>query len=175
MSIKELMMINEETILSLLKIYKDDEKILNTIQRCLISFEEYHSQIYKLEICMKIFSNGNVDKDNYKIKIEELDKSRTTYHNALLGNVNVLNRLAEKNTLPPFYDGKVSQDRPYRREVANGVLQYVEKIVKTDVNKFNNILFKRKKPSKYLIEWSYWLIKQSDLMYLYFKNKLRRN
>ena len=73
MSIKELMMINEETILSLLKIYKDDEKILNTIQRCLISFEEYHSQIYKLEICMKIFSNGNVDKDNYKIKIEELD------------------------------------------------------------------------------------------------------
>ena len=122
MSIKELMMINEETILSLLKIYKDDEKILNTIQRCLISFEEYHSQIYKLEICMKIFSNGNVDK--------ELDKSRTTYHNALLGNVNVLNRLAEKNTLPPFYDGKVSQDRPYRREVANGVLQYVEKIVK---------------------------------------------
>lgn len=43
-----------------------------------------------------------------------------------------------------FYDGKVSQDRPYRREVANGVLQYVEKIVKTDVNKFNNILFKRK-------------------------------
>lgn len=102
---------------------------MNTIERCLISFEEYHSQIYKLEICMKIFSNGNVDKDNYKIKIEELDKSRTTYHNALLGNVNVLNRLAEKNTLPPFYDGKVSQDRPYRREVANGVLQYVEKIV----------------------------------------------
>jgi len=45
-----------------------------------------------------------------------------------LGNVNVLNRLAEKNTLPPFYDGKVSQDRPYHREVANGVLQYVEKI-----------------------------------------------
>ena len=77
-------MINEETISSLLKIYKDDEKILNTIERCLISFEEYHSQIYKLEICMKIFSNGNVDKDNYKIKIEELDKSRTTYHNALL-------------------------------------------------------------------------------------------
>ena len=48
-------MINEETISSLLKIYKDDEKILNTIERCLISFEEYHSQIYKLEICMKIF------------------------------------------------------------------------------------------------------------------------
>ena len=106
MSIKELMMINEETILSLLKIYKDDEKILNTIQRCLISFEEYHSQIYKLEICMKIFSNGNVDKDNYKIKIEELDKSRTTYHNALLGNVNVLNRLAEKTLYRLFMTEK---------------------------------------------------------------------
>ncbi len=72
MSIKELMMINEETILSLLKIYKDDEKILNTIRRCLISFEEYHSQIYKLEICMKIFSNGNVIRDNYKLKLKSL-------------------------------------------------------------------------------------------------------
>ena len=62
-------MINEETISSLLKIYKDDEKILNTIERCLISFEEYHSQIYKLEICMKIFSNGNVDKELHTIML----------------------------------------------------------------------------------------------------------
>lgn len=65
-------MINEETISSLLKIYKDDEKILNTIERCLISFEEYHSQIYKLEICMKIFSNGNVDKIIIKLKLKSL-------------------------------------------------------------------------------------------------------
>ena len=52
-------MINEETISSLLKIYKDDEKILNTIERCLISFEEYHSQIYKLEICCLLYTSSS--------------------------------------------------------------------------------------------------------------------
>ena len=79
---------------------------------------------------MKIFSNGNVDKDNYKIKLKSLINQELHTITLYWVMLNVLNRLAEKNTLPPFYDGKVSQDRPYRREVANGVLQYVEKIVK---------------------------------------------
>ncbi len=60
-----------------------------------------------------------------------MDKSRTTNHNSVLGNVNLLNRLANMNNLPPVYDGIVSHDRPYRREVANAVLEYVEKIVKS--------------------------------------------
>ena len=32
--------------------------------------------------------------------------------------------------LPLFYEGVVSEERPYRREVANAVLEYVETVVR---------------------------------------------
>lgn len=51
-------------------------------------------------------------------------------HDSILGNVNLLNRLAERNNLPLVYDGIVSHERPYRREVANAVLEYVENLIK---------------------------------------------
>lgn len=44
---------------------------------------------------MKIYGN-NSSKEEHKDTIANLDKSRTLQHNALLGNVNLLNRLAEK-------------------------------------------------------------------------------
>ena len=55
---------------------------------------------------------------------------RTVIHNSVIANVNLLNRLAEKNGLHPVYDGIVSEERPYRREIANAVLDYVESIIK---------------------------------------------
>jgi len=62
--------------------------------------------------------------------VESLDKKRTMLHNRVLIAVNVLNRMASKENLKPVYDGIVSEERPYRREVANAVLEYVEKIIK---------------------------------------------
>ena len=38
--------------------------------------------------------------------------------------------VAEKNELVPVYDGVVSEERPYRREVANAVFEYVEYLIK---------------------------------------------
>ena len=122
-------MINTETIEKLITIYKDDEKFLSIIERSIMSFEEYHQAIYKMELWMKVHSQS-VSGDDYKERVSSLDKGRTNEHNAVLGNVNLLNRLAEKNNLPPVYDGIVSHDRPYRREVANAVLQYVEDMIK---------------------------------------------
>ena len=74
---------------------------------------------------MKIYGN-NSSKEEHKDTIANLDKSRTLQHNALLGNVNLLNRLAENNKLPLVYDGIISHERPYRREVANSVLEYID-------------------------------------------------
>lgn len=122
-------MLCEETIAKLISIYKDDDKILKTIEQSITSFEEYHSAIFKMELWMKVFSN-TVSGSEYQENVSLMDKSRTTNHNSVLGNVNLLNRLADMNNLPPVYDGIVSHDRPYRREVANAVLEYVEKIVK---------------------------------------------
>lgn len=118
-------MLCNDTIIKLIEIYRDNTKVIKSIERCIMSFEEYHSSIYKMETWMKIYVN-NSSKEEHKDTIANLDKSRTLQHNALLGNVNLLNRLAEKNKLPLVYDGIISHERPYRREVANSVLEYID-------------------------------------------------
>ena len=124
------MMICKETIEKLTELYRDDDRILKIIERSIASFEEYHSVIFKMELWMKIYARS-VSSEEYKDNVSKLDKARTMSHNSVLGNVNLLNRLAEKNHLPPVYDGIVSHERPYRREVANAVLEYVEEIIKS--------------------------------------------
>ena len=119
-----------ETIEKLTEVYRDDDQILKIIERSIASFEEYHSVIFKMELWMKIYARS-VSSEEYKDNVSKLDKTRTMSHNSVLGNVNLLNRLAEKNQLPPVYDGIVSHERPYRREVANAVLEYVEEIIKS--------------------------------------------
>lgn len=121
-------MLNSETINNLIAIYKDDEKMLSIIERAIMSFEEYHQAIFKMELWLQIHT-GSVSADEYKDNVSKLDKGRSSEHNSVLGNVNLLNRLAVKNELPLAYDGKVSHKRPYRREVANAVLEYVEQII----------------------------------------------
>lgn len=123
------MMICKETIEKLTELYRDDDQILKITERSIASFEEYHSVIFKMELWMKVYSRS-VSSEEYKDNVSKLDKARTMSHNSVLGNVNLLNRLAEKNQLPPVYDGIVSHERPYRREVANAVFEYVEEIIK---------------------------------------------
>lgn len=121
-------MLNVKTIAKLTEIYSDNEKFLGIIERCLKSFMLYHQSIYEMEIWIRVFGR-NTDTPDYKDKFSRLDKYRTSCHNSVLGNVNMLNRLAEKNGLDAVYDGIVSEERPYRREVANAVLEYVEYII----------------------------------------------
>lgn len=123
-------MICQESIGRLIDIYKDDDKILKTIERCVTSFEEYHSRIFEMELWMKIYSK-TVSGEEYKENVSLRDKARTMSHDSILGNVNLLNRLAERNNLSLVYDGIVSHERPYRREVANAVLEYVENLIKS--------------------------------------------
>jgi hypothetical protein len=59
-----------------------------------------------------------------------MDKRRTMCHNSVLSSINILNRLATKENLSPLYDGTVSEERPYRTEVADAVLEYIEDIIK---------------------------------------------
>ena len=58
-----------------------------------------------------------------------VDRTRTLYHNSVISNVSILNRMADKAGLDPVYDGVVSKERPYRREVANAVFEYIESII----------------------------------------------
>ena len=122
--------INAETILKLSSLYAEDTEFLDILYSSLKSFEEYHSVIFNMETWMKVFSYKSVDKEEYQSKVTEMDRRRTMCHNSVLSSVNILNRLAAKEDLPLVYDGVVSEERPYRREVANAVLEYIENVVK---------------------------------------------
>lgn len=122
--------INAETILKLSSLYAEDTELLNILCSSLKSFEEYHSVIFDMETWIKVYSYKSVDKEEYQSKVTDMDRRRTMCHNSVLSSVNILNRLAAKENLPLVYDGVVSEERPYRREVANAVLEYVENIIK---------------------------------------------
>lgn len=125
-------MLNNETIQNLISLYMraDDDYSLDLICDELETFEEYHSAIYSMETKMKVKSSKSMEREDYQFMVENLDKKRTMLHNRVLTAVNVLNRMAAKENLSPVYDGIVSEERPYRREVANAVLDYVEKVIK---------------------------------------------
>lgn len=124
------MIINSDTINRLIQIFDDDGMVIDTIRNTIMEFEEYHYAIYKMEHFIR-FRDKNMDAEEYRDKMTELDSNRTRKHNSILTGIKIMNRLAEQQNLAPVYDGIVSEERPYRREVANAVLEYVEQVIKS--------------------------------------------
>lgn len=123
------MQINDDTLNKLIAHFKDDEDDMAMIVSAIESFEDYHRAIYRLELTRRLFSCKAIDADTYRADAVERDRSRTVNHNAVLAQVNYLNRLSAEAGLQPIYDGVVSEERPYRREVANAVLDFVQGII----------------------------------------------
>lgn len=123
-------MLNEKTLELLIEAFQNDSDILSLISECIESFETYHSAVYKLETYKKIHGRNIKNGEIYRDTVTELDRNRTICHNAVIANVSILNRLSDMQNLDPFYDGIVSEERPHRRNLANVVFEYVEKIIK---------------------------------------------
>lgn len=122
--------VNNDTLNGLIRHFKDDKDDLGMIVKAIETFEAYHQAIYRLEITRRLFSCNAIDAESYRAETVERDRSRTVNHNAVIAQVGFLNRLAEEAQLPPFYDGVVSEERPYRRELANAVLEFVENVIR---------------------------------------------
>lgn len=123
-------MLNRESIRKLLLLYRDDPATMQFLEEILESFEAYHNAVFKEQIGRMLCGSGAEDAEAYRDRIVSLDRTRTIHHNSVIANVGILNRLAEKAGIPPVYDGVVSEERPYRREVANAVFAYLEEIIR---------------------------------------------
>ena len=121
--------VNNDTLNRLISIHRDDPDTIEIITDALDSFEKYHEAIYKLEIKRKLYGNGAMNAETYREVIPDLDSVRTNCHNALLAEVNLLNRLSVQAGLPLFYDGEVSGDRPIRTWVADAILEFVNQMI----------------------------------------------
>ena len=121
--------VSVQTLDELIRHSRDDGDLLEMIERALEDFEDYHRAIFRLEITRRMSSCGALDADRYRAEFSERDRVRTANHNAVLAQVNFLNRLAAAEGLEPFYGGVVSEQRPYRREVADAVLAFVRDVI----------------------------------------------
>lgn len=99
------------------------------IEKALLSIEEYHAAIYEMEIKKAILAASEPDSEFYRTQIQSLDQNRTVHHNAMLVQINVLNRMAATADLPPIYDGTVSEERPFRRQTADAALAFAQQII----------------------------------------------
>ena len=120
--------INKESIKKLIEINKNDVDTLDFIKSFFDSFIEYHHAVYEDQIFPIIFG-GAIDGEDYRDRRSSLDRTRTICHNSVISNVGILNRMAKNAGLMPIYDGIVSEEKPYRREVANAVFEYIESII----------------------------------------------
>ena len=123
------MEVNTEALKGMLAAFRDDPETLNDIEKALQTFETYHGAIAALEIKKRVWAGGGLEPDEYRETVSRLDHMRTVQHNAVLTQVRLLNRIAAEAGLPPFYEGVVSEERPYRREVADAVLAFVRRII----------------------------------------------
>lgn len=120
---------NEGSIQLLIENFYDDKEAIMLIQDCLLSFSKYHASIYRMETYTKLFGYSNTDKEEYQQEVISLDKDRTASHNRVISSISILNRLCEKNNIPLIYNGVISEEKPYRREIADACLAYISIIL----------------------------------------------
>ena len=123
------MTVNNETLNSLLGHFRDDQEDIAAIVHAMETFEDYQNAIYRLEITRRLFSCNAIESETYRSDTVERDRLRTYNHNAVIAQVNLLNRMAEEASLPPFYGGVVSEEKPYRRELANAILDFIWEVI----------------------------------------------
>lgn len=119
---------NHEALIQLIAASKEDAELLDMIWSAVQAFEQYHTAVLEDQAFPLIYS-GALEGDTYRTRRAELDKHRTTLHNAVITHVRILNRMAEQTGLPPIYAGIVSEDRPYRRQIADTVFAYLSSVI----------------------------------------------
>jgi len=116
-------LINAAALESLIAGAAWDDDVLGLIESAIAAFETYHGKVIAHEFAQLIHTGGDY------AKVAAADHDRTIAHNSMLSKVGQLNRLAAAQGLPPIYAGIVSQDQPYRREVATAVFAYLQTII----------------------------------------------
>ncbi len=127
------MPVNSNTLKALISNHADDGELTGLILDALESFESYHQAIYSLELHRERHLRRAMDQETYREEIPRLDRIRSARHNVVISNVRLLNRLAGQDSLEPFYDGVVSEEHPYRTDLADSVLLFVREIIENRV------------------------------------------
>lgn len=122
------MNIDYDRLSKLIGHYKNDIEAIDFIKSALESFEDYHTAVMEEQL-FPIIYGGVIVGSEYRERCAALDKARTIHHNSVIANVNLLNRMAQAAGLPAIYNGVVSEERPYRRQIADAVFEFIAFVI----------------------------------------------
>ena len=77
-----------------------------------------------------LYNSKDMEMEEWQSFYSEMDDDRNKNHNQVISSVRILNRMAAKEGLPPIYEGTVSEESPYRQEIADAVFAYIETIIR---------------------------------------------
>lgn len=100
--------------------HNEDSEYVEIIRDLLESAAEYIKKVVSLEAALSI-AKLNKEGNEYRAYIQQLDSSRSTVHNKLIGNVKLVNRLCSNYGIPVIYDG----DENNRIEIAEFARQLI--------------------------------------------------
>lgn len=84
--------------------------------------EVYLQKVIALEA--QIITRTAIDSEEYRQRVSEMDKQRSTAHNSLISSVAIVNRLCRIADLPPLFPGNIDN----RIEVAEFAMKLVNEM-----------------------------------------------
>lgn len=114
-----------EKIQKLVEANKENKPALDLIHEVLVSFGSYIKSVNDMENCIKVL-RFRLEPEEYRERLEYLDRNRSIIHNGVIDGVNVINRLCKRNEMPPFFSGNIT-DRVQVAEFAKAVVDEVWK------------------------------------------------
>ncbi|MBQ9544026.1 MAG: DUF3232 domain-containing protein [Clostridia bacterium] len=121
-------MFNASSLERLIELNREDRDELDLIYECIGSFGEYFRAVIT-DQAVGIVYGGAADRSDYGARRVGADRIRTACHDRVIMNVGILNKMASEKGIDPVYDGVVSGDRPFRREIADAVFGYLKTVV----------------------------------------------
>lgn len=101
----------------------EDREAVELVQDMVNNCAAYVRAVVDLEVA-RMTGKTFMDPEGYRIRIEELDHTRTTIHNRLIDSVKIVNRICTGRGLAVFYKGNIDD----RVQVADFAASLVQKI-----------------------------------------------
>ena len=121
--------ISHAILIELMEQCHHDTEDLEFIFEALKAFSAYHDAIIK-ETAYDLTFDGT-DVYDFKENYQRYDRQRTSAHNLAIQSVGALNKLCEIKGIDKVYDGIISEDQPYRREIADAIINLLGEIVES--------------------------------------------
>lgn len=113
----------KEKYLELINACKDDEELLSFIEDAAANFEGYVRMVYLTET-QRAVRKKTLAGEDLRNELSRLDLIRHNAHEAAIGSVRQLNRLAKANNIQALFEG----DETNRHEIADFCMQFVKEV-----------------------------------------------